>query len=223
MADRGLRHVAGSRTAAHHLWFRDCQDEIDVPERIRTQGLDRCRFVGASLQKRIRNQPFYGGPGGWPGDKVVGSESSFGQHRSLEQCALADLPPRVLGKDTLPLYSSELLAGGRKRARPPPNGKPVAVYVPACVNTMFGPADPSQAGIQESFSVLAARTGVELLLPEAIDSLCCGTPFSSSGMDKGHAGMGGAGGGLTACGQQQRRAPDPLRRLLLHGGPAPLY
>ncbi|MBV1779777.1 FAD-binding oxidoreductase [Paeniglutamicibacter sp. ABSL32-1] len=93
----------------------------------------------------------------------------------------------VLGEDTLPLYSAELPAGGTKRARPAPAGDPVAVYFPACVNTMFGPADPSQAGIQESFGALAQRVGVELLVPEGIDSLCCGTPWSSKGMETGHA------------------------------------
>ncbi|RAX50381.1 FAD-binding oxidoreductase [Arthrobacter sp. AQ5-05] len=96
----------------------------------------------------------------------------------------------VLGDDTLPLYSAELPAGGTRRARPAPAGEPVAVYFPACVNTMFGPADPAQPGIQESFSALAERTGVELLVPKGIDSLCCGTPWSSKGMETGHASMG---------------------------------
>src|SRR6185312_13510913 len=96
----------------------------------------------------------------------------------------------VLGDDTLPLYSAELPAGGTKRARPAPAGEPVAVYFPACVNTMFGPADPAQAGIQESFGALAERTGVELLVPEGIDALCCGTPWSSKGMEAGQASMG---------------------------------
>jgi D-lactate dehydrogenase len=96
----------------------------------------------------------------------------------------------VLGKNTLPLYSAELPAGGSGRARPSPAGEPVAVYFPACVNTMFGPADPAQPGIQESFGALAQRVGVELLVPEGIDSLCCGTPWSSKGMEKGHANMG---------------------------------
>ncbi|GAA1869462.1 FAD-binding and (Fe-S)-binding domain-containing protein [Paeniglutamicibacter psychrophenolicus] len=96
----------------------------------------------------------------------------------------------VLGDDTLPLYSAELPAGGTRRARPAPAGEPVAVYFPACVNTMFGPADPAQPGIQESFSALAERTGVQLLVPTGIDSLCCGTPWSSKGMEAGHASMG---------------------------------
>ena len=95
----------------------------------------------------------------------------------------------VLGEDTLPLYSAELPAGGAKRAREAPAGEPVAVYFPACVNTMFGPADPTQPGIQESFGALAKRTGIELLVPEGIDSLCCGTPWSSKGMETGHASM----------------------------------
>ena len=96
----------------------------------------------------------------------------------------------VLGEDTLPLYSAELPGGGTKRARPAPAGEPVAVYFPACVNTMFGPADQQQDGIQESFAALAERVGVELLVPEGIDSLCCGTPWSSKGMEKGQASMG---------------------------------
>ncbi|EMQ98921.1 FAD-binding and (Fe-S)-binding domain-containing protein [Paeniglutamicibacter gangotriensis] len=95
----------------------------------------------------------------------------------------------VLGADTLPLYSAELPAGGSTRAREAPEGEPAAVYFPACVNTMFGPADPAQGGIQESFSALARRVGVELLVPEGIDSLCCGTPWSSKGMEAGGASM----------------------------------
>ncbi|KAA0974261.1 FAD-binding oxidoreductase [Paeniglutamicibacter gangotriensis] len=95
----------------------------------------------------------------------------------------------VLGADTLPLYSAELPTGGSTRARPAPEGEPAAVYFPACVNTMFGPADPAQGGIQESFSALARRVGVELLVPEGIDSLCCGTPWSSKGMEAGGASM----------------------------------
>lgn len=96
----------------------------------------------------------------------------------------------IFGNDTLPLYSAELPAGGSKRARPAPVGEPVAVYFPACVNTMFGPADPQQPGIQESFSALAQRVGIELLIPQGIDSLCCGTPWSSKGMETGKHSMG---------------------------------
>ncbi|WP_104091053.1 FAD-binding and (Fe-S)-binding domain-containing protein [Arthrobacter sp. GMC3] len=105
---------------------------------------------------------------------------------------------KVLGNDTLPLYSAELPAGGKSRRRPAPSGEPVAVYFPACVNTMFGPAgdgkdasgQPSQRlGVQASFEQLCERAGVSLLVPEGIDGACCGTPWSSKGMAAGLADM----------------------------------
>ncbi|POH60943.1 FAD-binding and (Fe-S)-binding domain-containing protein [Arthrobacter glacialis] len=96
---------------------------------------------------------------------------------------------KVLGEDTLPLYSAELPAGGKARRRPAPAGGAAAVYFPACVNVMFGPAEAGTAGVQASFEQLCAAAGVELLVPEGIDSACCGTPWSSKGMAAGLTGM----------------------------------
>ncbi|MEV8143743.1 FAD-binding and (Fe-S)-binding domain-containing protein [Specibacter sp. NPDC078709] len=96
---------------------------------------------------------------------------------------------KVLGADTLPLYSPELPAGGKARRRPAPAGEPAAVYFPACVNVMFGPAGEGSAGVQASFEQLCAAAGVELLVPEGISEACCGTPWSSKGMAAGLADM----------------------------------
>ncbi|MBX7444903.1 MULTISPECIES: FAD-binding and (Fe-S)-binding domain-containing protein [unclassified Arthrobacter] len=107
----------------------------------------------------------------------------------------------VLGTDTVPLYSSELPGGGSARKRPTPDRAPDAVYFPACVGTMFGPAgsgtSPGESpsgpaagrGVQYSFEQLCERAGITLLVPEGIDSLCCGTPWSSKGMAAGQATM----------------------------------
>jgi D-lactate dehydrogenase len=99
----------------------------------------------------------------------------------------------VLGKDTVPLYSAELPGGGSGRKRPTPAGEVDAVYFPACVGTMFGPAEASPGtegrGVQYSFEQLCDRAGVTLLVPEGIDGLCCGTPWSSMGMDAGRKTM----------------------------------
>jgi len=102
-----------------------------------------------------------------------------------------------LGADRVPLYSPELPGGGSRRKRPLPAGEPVAVYFPACVGTMFGPAGSGKddggalagAGVQSSFERLAQRAGIELLVPAGIDGLCCGTPWSSKGMTTGQATM----------------------------------
>jgi len=88
----------------------------------------------------------------------------------------------VFGTDTMPLYSAEMPAGGASRQRPAPAGEPQAVYFPACVGTMFGPALDSAPGIQISFERLCARAGITLLVPPGIDGLCCGTPWSSKGL-----------------------------------------
>jgi D-lactate dehydrogenase len=61
-----------------------------------------------------------------------------------------------------------------------------AVYLPACVGTMFGAegaggSSGGAAGATAAFLALCERAGVALLVPEAIDSLCCGTPWKSKG------------------------------------------
>ena len=99
----------------------------------------------------------------------------------------------TMGTDTVPLYSPELPGGGPVRKRPIPDGTPDAVYFPACVGTMFGPAERDGGapgrGVQYSFEQLCGRAGITLLVPEGIDSLCCGTPWSSKGMVAGQVTM----------------------------------
>jgi D-lactate dehydrogenase len=108
----------------------------------------------------------------------------------------------VLGADKVPLYSPELPGGGPSRARPAPARAPEAVYFPACVQTMFGPAGAGSGspgtsgapgakgrGVQYSFEQLCERAGITLLVPEGIDGLCCGTPWSSKGLAAGQETM----------------------------------
>ena len=100
----------------------------------------------------------------------------------------------LLGADAVPLYSAEMPGGGSVRRRPAPAGAPAAVYFPSCVGTMFGPAildsdGSAGAGVQSSFERLAKRAGLELLVPPAIDRLCCGTPWSSKGLADGKKSM----------------------------------
>ncbi|MDR2974199.1 MAG: FAD-binding oxidoreductase [Propionibacteriaceae bacterium] len=94
-----------------------------------------------------------------------------------------ELGRAVMGKETVPLWSRELPAGGKKRGRPSP-GEPDAIYLPACVNRMFGPA--SGPGVQSAFERLCAAARIRLLVPENIEALCCGTPWSSKGITDGY-------------------------------------
>ncbi|GAA1487752.1 FAD-binding and (Fe-S)-binding domain-containing protein [Brachybacterium sacelli] len=128
-----------------------------------------------------------------------------------------DLGRALLGSDVVPQYRSELprhggavrRAGGRGRA----SADDSAVYLPACVHTMFGAAEEptgrssggcggdcacgngdggsatttgprTSDGVPASLTLLAQRAGVRLAVPDDAASLCCGTPFSSKGMTR---------------------------------------
>ena len=93
----------------------------------------------------------------------------------------------MLGTDNIPLWSPELPGGGASRRRPRPDAAAAAVYLPACVNVMFGPSEGP--GVQLSFEALCAKAGIQLFVPDEIESLCCGTPWSSKGVPDGYAAM----------------------------------
>jgi len=93
----------------------------------------------------------------------------------------------LAGADRVPLWTRELPRGGPRRRRSAPIGEPIAVYMPSCVNAIFGPSEGS--GVQTSIESLCHSVGVELLVPEGIDSLCCATPWSSKGVPGGYKAM----------------------------------
>jgi D-lactate dehydrogenase len=64
------------------------------------------------------------------------------------------------------------------------------VYVPSCIGALFGPADGSQ-GVRAAFLALCDRAGVQVSVPDEIAGMCCGTPWTSKGMRRGHHAMAG--------------------------------
>lgn len=99
----------------------------------------------------------------------------------------------VLGHETVPRYSAELPGGGdkRKTLRGTIGGTdsdPVAVYLPACVSSMFGPGGEGD-GATTALVTLLQRANVSVVVPENIEGLCCGTPWSSKGFSAGYEHM----------------------------------
>jgi D-lactate dehydrogenase len=91
-----------------------------------------------------------------------------------------DLMPAVPGPMPLPAPSS--LPKTVKEGA-------AAVYFPACINRIFG-RDPTQspraASLPETLVALSARAGKPLWIPPDVTGLCCATPWSSKGYQKGH-------------------------------------
>ena len=104
----------------------------------------------------------------------------------LPQAATA-VARAVAGTDTVPAYDTVLPAGGAQR-KPLENAAAVAVYFPACIGTMFGPAGSGE-GVSAAFLELCGRAGTEVRIPAGIDKLCCGTPWKSKGFAKGYSVM----------------------------------
>jgi D-lactate dehydrogenase len=63
-----------------------------------------------------------------------------------------------------------------------------AVYLPACINRMFGnPRQaPAQPTLPEALVAISRRAGLPLWIPEDVAGTCCGTPWSSKGLTAGH-------------------------------------
>lgn len=100
---------------------------------------------------------------------------------------------RVLGADNIPMATADLPRGGTKRSKIRPAGTVVdpgssAVFIPSCQGAMFAAASQG-LGAQEALQQLCTLAGVNLIVPAAIDSLCCGTPWKSKGNAAGQATM----------------------------------
>ncbi|MFC0532038.1 FAD-binding and (Fe-S)-binding domain-containing protein [Phytohabitans kaempferiae] len=93
----------------------------------------------------------------------------------------------LLGPERVPLWQADLPRGGRPR-RPRPADDPAAVYLPACIGSIFGPA-LGGVGVQEAVLALSQRGGVRLRIPDGVAGLCCGTPWSSKGHTAGYETM----------------------------------
>ena len=124
--------------------------------------------------------------------------------------AVTDAARAVAGSDTVPRYSAELPAGGRARRIlgrhvGAAGAEPVAVYLPACVGSMFG-AEGGGAGASAAFTALLTRAGIAATVPDGIEALCCSTPWTSKGFPRGRDVM-------------QRRVVDAVRTAVAAGLP----
>jgi D-lactate dehydrogenase len=100
----------------------------------------------------------------------------------------------LLGDDLVPRWSADI-----PRAAPPlPRTRregAQAIYFPACMLRMFGPAEGEPAApptIPEALVALARRAGVPVHIPEDVAGVCCSTPWHSKGYVDGDVAMSNA-------------------------------
>ncbi len=95
----------------------------------------------------------------------------------------------VAGTDMVPTLSAELPGGGRIR-KPMRAANPQAVFMPACVGTMFASDYDHGMGVARAVQILAKLVGFRIEVPEGIGGMCCATPWKSKGLHAGGDLMG---------------------------------
>lgn len=94
----------------------------------------------------------------------------------------------VVGKP-FPQWSAEMPRAA-KAARPATTkAGAAAVYFPACISRTMGalPGEPSETSLMEAFVAVAQRAGTPVFIPEDVEGVCCGVPFSSKGYTEANA------------------------------------
>ncbi len=94
----------------------------------------------------------------------------------------------VVGTDVVPNLTKELPGGGPIRDAVAAHD-PHAIFMPACVGTMFGSDHACGTGVGGAVRALAEAAGLRLRTPDGIRELCCGTPWKSKGLTKGYETM----------------------------------
>jgi D-lactate dehydrogenase len=97
-------------------------------------------------------------------------------------------PARLGSKAARALFDEELLP--ELPRDPPPPAPPLpatvregaaAVYLPACINRIFGPPAHVNGSLPEALVRVSARAGMPVWIPGDVAGHCCGVPFGSKG------------------------------------------
>jgi D-lactate dehydrogenase len=106
--------------------------------------------------------------------------------------AVATLPSavrRVAGAERVPVWSRATPQAAPSRLPFTLREGAAAVYLPACINRMFGNPRGSadHPTLPEALVAVSQRAGLPLWIPDDVAGVCCGTPWSSKGFGEGHA------------------------------------
>ncbi len=94
---------------------------------------------------------------------------------------------RKLSGNRVQQWTSAMPTAAKTPVLPPPSGTHPAgkvVYLPSCASRTMGPMRGSEERISlaDKTIQLLQKAGFDVILPEALEGLCCGMPFQSKGM-----------------------------------------
>jgi D-lactate dehydrogenase len=95
----------------------------------------------------------------------------------------------ILGADSVPSWPASMPPAAPGRLPETRRDGAAAVYLPACVNRIFGNprGTPAAPTLPEALAAVSERAGSPLWIPPDAAGHCCATPWSSKGYRRGHA------------------------------------
>jgi D-lactate dehydrogenase len=103
----------------------------------------------------------------------------------------ARLARRVAGADLIPRWPPSMPPPAPPAMPPTSRDGAAAVYMPACINRIFGTARdaPPEPTLPQALVAVSGRAGQPLWIPPDVAGNCCATPWSSKGYRRGHETM----------------------------------
>ncbi len=183
---RDFDHAAVQTCATDSLCVTACPVDIDTGAAMKTL---RAEGNGALVQRGGRLAAEH-----WAG-AVTGLRGGLRVAEALPGSLLAGITKAartVLPHDLVPEVGADLPGPGPARPRARRDRGARAVLFPACIDSLFGPADPGRdhpGGATAALRLLSERAGLPLAVPDGVAGLCCGTPWRSKGLTDGYTAM----------------------------------
>jgi D-lactate dehydrogenase len=105
--------------------------------------------------------------------------------------AATELLRRAAGEERVPAWTSALPRPASARLPATRPADAAAVYVPACINRIFGGSrrEPPGGSVVEAVVAVSDRAGLPVWIPPDVAGHCCAVPWASKGLRDGHAQM----------------------------------
>lgn len=85
-----------------------------------------------------------------------------------------------------PLWSNQLQAASFKAKSADNGGTQTVVYFPTCISRVMGGSADDKKNLVDTFMSVSAKAGINVLVPDDIQSACCGQLFSSKGFSQAY-------------------------------------
>jgi D-lactate dehydrogenase len=105
--------------------------------------------------------------------------------------SLSGVPRRFVARELVPEWGDAMPRAAPASLPSTEREGASAVYLPACINRIFGPPRSGRAvrPLPEALVAVSARAGSPVWIPPDARGHCCGTPWSSKGYRRGHEWM----------------------------------